>query len=119
MFHVEHCTYNHGQPGQRKSWTTRTCSQKERGREEDDRPRRAAYLTSQKLGGDKRFQGNAVRNHKRRAGLLDEMLLFEAREKPADGLAGRADHLPDLFVSQSQLHLAGVLGGGVLVEPSD
>jgi len=32
VFHVEHCTYNHGQPGQRKSWTTRTCSQKERGR---------------------------------------------------------------------------------------
>ena len=71
------------------------------------------------LSCDKRFQSNAVRNHKRRAALLDEMLLLEAREKPADRLARRADHLPDLFVSQTQLHLAGVLGCGVLVEPSD
>ena len=37
-------------------------------------------------------------------------LLLESGEKPADGLARGADHLADLFVSQSQLHLAGVSG---------
>jgi hypothetical protein len=47
------------------------------------------------------------------------MLFLEAREKPADGLARRADHLPDLFVSQSHFHLAGEFGFGVLIEPSD
>jgi hypothetical protein len=42
------------------------------------------------------------------------MLLLEAREKPAHGLARSADHLPDLFVSQGQFHLGRVCGRRVL-----
>ena|SRR5271157_1503004 len=67
---------------------------------------------------DQGLQGNAVWDHKRRAALLDKTLLPEIREKPADRLSRRADHLPDLFVSRRQLHLAGVSGFSVLVEPS-
>src|ERR1700690_1959516 len=67
---------------------------------------------------DQGFQGNAVGNHKSRAALLDKTLLLEACEKPADGLSRGANHLSDLFVSEGQLHLAGVLGFSVLVEPS-
>jgi hypothetical protein len=67
---------------------------------------------------DEGFQGNAVGDHKRAAVLLDETLLLEAREKPADGLPRSANHLSDLFVSQSHFHLAGVLSFGVLVKPS-
>jgi len=70
------------------------------------------------LGCDQRFQRDAVGDYQGAAVLLDQALLFEAREKAADGFAGRADHLSDLFVSHCQLHLAGVSGFGVLVEPS-
>jgi hypothetical protein len=41
----------------------------------------------QLLGCDQGFQGHATGDDKSRAGLLDEMLLLEAREKPADGRA--------------------------------
>src|SRR5208282_1807887 len=92
------------------SWRT-----KETGPEEDDRPRRVALLKF--LSGDQRFQGDAIRDHQRRAGLLDDALLFESGEKTAYGLARGADHLSDLFVRQRKFHLAGILGFGVLVEP--
>src|SRR5208282_76809 len=80
----------------------------------------AYFLNSNFLNSsaDQIFQGDAIRDHQGRAGLLDEALLLEAREKSADGFTGRADHLSDLFVSQNQLHLAWVLGCGVLIEPS-
>ena len=67
---------------------------------------------------DKGFQGAPAGDHKRAAVLLNEMLLLEACKKAADGLARSANHLSDLFVSQSHFHLAGVLSFGVLVKPS-
>jgi hypothetical protein len=63
---------------------------------------------------DQGFQGHAVRDDQGAAVLPDEMLLLEAREKPAHGLARSADHLPDLFVSQGQFHLGRVCGRRVL-----
>ena len=71
-----------------------------------------------RLRGYERFQSNAIWDHQGAAVLLDEMLLFEAGEEAADGFARRADHLADLFVGQGQLHLGGVYGRSVLVEPS-
>src|SRR5271157_2529903 len=67
---------------------------------------------------DKRFQRNAVGDFESRAALKDQTLLLEAREKSADGFSRSSDHLPDLLVSQSQLHLGGVSGFSVLVEPT-
>src|SRR5271169_1949226 len=67
---------------------------------------------------DQGLQGNAVGYQQSRTALLDKMLLLEAREQPADSFSRGANHLSDLFVSQSQLHLAGVSGCSVLIEPS-
>ena len=81
-------------------------------------PVECCFYAVESLGCDQGFQGHAAGDDQSRAALLDKMLLLEAREKAADGLARRANHLPDLFVRQRQFHLAGVSGIGVLVQPS-
>jgi len=69
-------------------------AEKRRGRKRSAGPVERCSLRSYQ-----RFQGDAIGDNKRAADLLDEALLLEAREKPADGLARRADHLANLFVS--------------------
>src|SRR5271166_534591 len=102
---------------------------KKTGPAEDDWPRRVARLTSyyllrttyfvKTLSRDELFQSHTIRNYQRRAALLDDTLFFETSEQTADGLARGANHLPDLFVRQSQFHRAGIFGFDVLIEPSD
>jgi hypothetical protein len=65
---------------------------------------------------DQGFQRHAVGNHQSGTNLLDETLFLEAGEKAAYRLAGSANHLPNLFVSESELHLAGMFGFGILIE---
>src|SRR5262249_53465233 len=77
----------------------------------------APYLAAH-LCRDQRFQSYTAWDDEGASVLLDQALLLESREQPADGFTRCANHLPDLLVCQGQFHLAGILGIAVLIEPS-